>query len=200
MSWTRVTDSPASYGLVSKMFHWGMALLFGLQLATVLMRVFFWEAGGALQETTRALWRLHGQNGALILALTLARGIWGLLNAKRRPPHEDSAMGKAAWLGQLALYALMIAVPTIALLRFYGMARAPFVAFGAELMPKAPSVTQWMVDLGNTTHGLLGWTLFALAAGHGFMALLHHYLWRDATLARMASDGTPPAPRGARPV
>ena len=49
----------------------------------------------------------------------------------------------------------------------------------------------------NAAHGLLAWTLLALIAGHVAMVLLHRFLWRDGTLARMAGRG--PAPRPAAP-
>lgn len=185
----RLTDSPAAYGLISRFLHWGMAGLFLWQLSSVLLRVFFWEQGGALQEAARAMWRTHHQVGVLILGCALLRGLWGLVNARRRPPHEKSLLGIAAWLGHLALYALMIAVPTIAVVRFYAMARAPLNAFGFEILPQGPALNEPLRDFGNMLHGPLGWTLFALIFGHILMVVLHEVLWKDRTLARMAGPG-----------
>ncbi|MDD2868836.1 cytochrome b [Neomegalonema sp.] len=189
----RLTDSPAAYGLISKLLHWGMVGLFLWQMASVLLRVFFWESGGEAQAAARALWRTHHQTGVLILALALLRGAWGLLNARNRPPHEASFLGRAAWLGHLALYALMILVPSLAVLRFHAMARAPLNAFGFEILPQAPAPDEALRSVGDALHGPLGWTLFALICGHVFMVVLHQVLWKDATLSRMTGEGAPPA-------
>lgn len=188
----RLTDSPAAYGLISKFLHWGMVGLFVWQLTSVLLRVFFWESGGEAQAAARAMWRTHHQVGVLILGCALLRGSWGLLNARRRPPHEDSVLGRAAWLGHLALYALMILVPSIAVLRFHAMARAPLNAFGFEILPQGPAPNEALRSIGDLLHGPLGWTLFALIFGHIFMVVLHQVFWRDATLARMTGEGAPP--------
>ena len=42
---------------------------------------------------------------------------------------------------------------------------------------------QWMIDLGGSVHGLLGWTLFAFAAGHIIMAL-YHYFGKDKSIMK----------------
>lgn len=195
MSSFRLTDSPAAYGPLSKLLHWSMALLFLWQLTSVLLRALFWEQGGALQEAARAMWRTHHQVGVLILALALLRGTWGLINARNRPPHEKSLLGLAAWLGHLALYALMILVPLIAVARFYAMARAPLNAFGLQILPQGPALNEPVRDFGDLLHGPLGWTLFALIFGHILMVVLHQVWWRDATLSRMTSARLDP--RGA---
>ena len=38
----------------------------------------------------------------------------------------------------------------------------------------------------NLSHGVIAWTLLAVVAGHVAMVALHHFFWRDTTLARMA--------------
>ncbi len=43
----------------------------------------------------------------------------------------------------------------------------------------------WVSERRNALHGLLGWTLLALIAGHVAMALWHGLVRRDATLRRM---------------
>ncbi|MHB0704259.1 cytochrome b [Roseomonas mucosa] len=183
-------DTPARYGLVSRALHWGMALLFAWQFAGMVVKV---TAGRT--PLTAFLVGTHASVGALLFLLILLRGAWGLYNLRRRPPHEPGPLGLAARLGHLALYALMLAVPALALLRQYGSGRA-FAPFGIPLWPASGERIEALVAPANTAHGLLAWTLLALIGGHIAMVLLHRFLWRDGVLARMAgrARGAHPAP------
>lgn len=118
-------DTNKRYGIVSRLLHWGMALLFVWQFSSAAARVFFEDT-----PLESFLWGTHSQVGVALLALVVVRGVWALINASRRLA-SVSVMAK---LGHLALYGLMIAVPTIALIRQYGSGRALDV-FGVNLMP-----------------------------------------------------------------
>ena len=157
-------DSIRRYGSISRLLHWGMALLFALIFSVSLVHFFANES--ALDQL---LWPMHRSVGALLLLLVLLRAAWALLNAGQRPPH----LSRAAHLGHLALYALMFAVPIIALVRQYGSGR-PFAPFGIPLISARPDdKIDWMVQLGGLLHGELGWLLLACAIGHTVMALWH---------------------------
>lgn len=157
-------DSATRYGTVSRCFHWGMALCFAVVFAAALVRFFLRDS--ALDEL---LWPLHRPVGALLMLLVVLRAAWALLHASQRPP----AVSRAAHLGHLALYALMVATPCIALLRQYGSGRA-FAPFGLPLMAARPDdKISWMVDLGALLHSKLGWVLLACVAGHIAMSLWH---------------------------
>ncbi|HAA44869.1 MAG: cytochrome B561 [Halomonas sp. 54_146] len=169
-------DTHSRYGLVSRALHWGMALLFVWQFSSAAARVFFEDT--ALESF---LWGTHGQLGVVLLVLVVLRAVWALANASRRPP-SVSVMAK---LGHLALYGLMIAVPTIALIRQYGSGRALDV-LGINLMPGFEGEEiAWMTDLGGLLHGELGWALLALTVGHVVMAFLHRKLTNHDVLKRM---------------
>ncbi|HBS81668.1 cytochrome b [Vreelandella alkaliphila] len=172
-----IMDTNIRYGVVSKALHWGMALLFVWQ---------FLSAGAHLllsdTPVEEFLWGTHYTVGVLLLTLVVIRAVWSLLNASRRPP-SVSVMAK---LGHLALYGLMIAVPTIALIRQYGSGRALDV-LGVNLMSgfDGEEIT-WMTELGGLLHGELGWTLLALIVGHVVMAILHRKLTNHDVLSRMS--------------
>ena len=191
-------DTPDRYGLVSRFLHWGMALLFAWQFAGMVVKVTVGRS-----PLTAFLVGTHASVGALLFLLILLRGAWGLYNLRRRPPHEPGPLGLAARLGHLALYALMLAVPALALLRQYGSGRA-FAPFGIPLWPASGERIEALVAPANTAHGLLAWTLLALIGGHIAMVLLHRFLWRDGVLTRMAgrARGAHPAPAspGQEPV
>ncbi|WP_404474362.1 cytochrome b [Vreelandella venusta] len=169
-------DTHSRYGLVSRMLHWGMALLFVWQFSTAAARVFF--EGTALESF---LWGTHSQLGVVLLVLVVLRAVWALVNVSRRPP-SISVMAK---LGHLALYGLMIAVPTIALIRQYGSGRSLDV-LGINLMPGFEGEKiAWMTDLGGLLHGELGWAMLALITGHIVMAVMHRRLTNHDVLKRM---------------
>jgi len=179
-------DTPQRFGLVSRALHWGMAALL------------FWQFTGMVLKVTIGRTALtgffvgtHSAMGTLLLTLVLLRGAWGLLNARRRPMPDPGLLGRLATLGHLALYALMILVPSLALLRSYGSGRA-FAPFGLPLFPGFEGgPISWMTAPGNAAHGLLGWTLLTLIAGHVGMVVLHRFAWRDAVLDRMAGPLNP---------
>jgi cytochrome b561 len=175
---TELFDQSRGYGRVSRLLHWGMALLLLWQFISALLHYVYDDT-----PITDFFFGWHFTNGVLILALALLRGAWGLINLSRRPPH-DTPIHRLAALGQLAMYALMVAVPVIALIRAWGSTR-PFSAFGIELFAGQPEKIEWMANLGGQWHGLLGWTLFVLIGGHIVMAFVHTYWWREPVLQRM---------------
>lgn len=171
-------DSPRRYGRVSRVFHWLMAALFAWQFAGALLYV-----GLGDTAVTRFVGGSHFTLGATLFALGLLRGAWGLANLPRRPAHPGR-LGRAAVAGHAAIYALMVAVPGLALLRQYGSGK-PFTPYGIPLMPGRDSRIDWMVAPGDLLHHWLAFLLLALLIGHVAMALLHRALWKDDVLARM---------------
>lgn len=112
----------------------------------------------------------HKQVGSLLFVLIIVRLGWAVANARRRP----ASLSLAAKLGHWALYALMLAVPSIALLRQYGSGRA-FSPLGLPIFPgfDPSQKIDWMVQLGGLLHGELAWVLLALVAGHVAMVWWH---------------------------
>ncbi|MBR2515687.1 MAG: cytochrome b [Halomonas sp.] len=172
-----IRDTHSRYGLVSRALHWAMAMFFIWQFSGATARVFLEDTG-----LESFLWGTHRTVGVTLMALILLRIVWALINASRRPP-SVSVMAK---LGHLALYGLMLTVPTIALIRQYGSGRALDV-FGVNLMPGFEGERiDWMVDIGGLLHGELGWAMLALVVGHIVMAILHRRLTNHDVLKRMA--------------
>ncbi|MBB3951744.1 cytochrome b [Aureimonas jatrophae] len=185
-----LADQPSGYGLVTRTLHWGMALLFAWQFTSAILR--------AVAEDTAIegfFWSTHYSVGFTLWVLVLLRGAWGLANWSRRPPHEGPPLlARAATLGHLALYALMVVVPTLAILRAAGNGRG-FRVYGIQLVAPGGEPVPALVAPGNALHGFLGWTLLVLVAGHIAMALWHGLVRRDATLSRMTRGREPQAIR-----
>lgn len=171
--------SPVRYDAFTRYLHWGMAVLFAWQLTSVTLRV---TAEDSAIEGF--FWSTHTTVGFLLFVLAFMRGAWGLATLGGRPPHRGTLNGRLVAAGHLALYVLMIAVPSLALLRAYGRGKG-FSALGVQIMPATGETLPGLVALGNGFHGLLGWTLFTLIAGHIVMVAVHRYYWQDDRLSRM---------------
>jgi len=178
MQW-QLLDSKTRYGSVSRLLHWSMALIMAWQFATA-------GAHWLLEDTAieKFLWGTHKTVGLLLIVLVLVRAAWSLLNRGHRP-HHLSVMAR---LGHLALYALMVFVPLIALLRQYGSGRA-FEPLGLPLMPGTGQKVEWMMTPANLLHGWLGWLLLVLIIGHIVMVFVHRSRPEDEdVLARMLGN------------
>ena len=177
---TRISslDTPERYGTISRAFHWLMAALFAWQFAGALLYV-----GIGDTALTRFVGGSHFSVGFLLFVLVLLRGSWGLLNLRRRP----AAPGPAGWVvtgGHALIYALMVAVPALALLRQYGSGE-PFAPFGIPVMSARADKIAWMAVPADLFHHWLAFTLLAVVLGHAAMALVHRLVWKDDVLARM---------------
>ncbi|EPC00178.1 hypothetical protein L861_14710 [Litchfieldella anticariensis FP35 = DSM 16096] len=175
---TRMMDHEYGYGLVSRFFHWLMALLLLWQVISAALHLFFDDT-----PVTDFFFGFHFSNGVLLLCLTLLRGIWGLINLSHRPPH-GRGIERLAALGHVLIHLLLIAIPSIAIIRAYGSDR-PFSVFGVQVFSGRETEIEWMTNLGGQWHGLLGWVLFALIAGHIAMDFVHTYVWKEPLISRM---------------
>jgi cytochrome b561 len=155
-------DRPDGYGAVSRALHWIMAVILAWQFTSAAVRQLLPDT-----PVEDFFWFPHTSLGLLLFVLVLARGAWALANARRRP-----RTGLAARMGHVVLYLLMIAIPTLGLLRAYGRGRG-YSPFGIELFSRRDQEIESLVELANDWHGLLGWTLIGLVAGHVLMAFLH---------------------------
>jgi cytochrome b561 len=176
-------DKPERYGLVSRVFHWGMAYLLTWQFFSILMWKSFSPA--AWVKIVTSFGPYHGTVGLMTILLIVLRAGWAFINRRRRPPREPGGAGRAALAVHVTLYVLMFVIPALALLRTYGRGKGWSLS-GIPLIPTTGIETGWMIAPANALHGLLSWTLCALIAGHVVMALHHRFIRRDRILARMA--------------
>lgn len=173
-------DDARRYGLLSRVLHWSVAALILWQFLGMGLRL-------VLGRTPVVAFFVgsHAPVGLVLAGLVGVRLVWALFNHGRRPPQGSGLIGFAARAGHGALYALMLAVPVLGLLRAWGSKRA-FAPWGIEIFPARTEDVAWAVELADLLHGELAWVLVVLIAGHAFMAIFHELRWRDGTLARMA--------------
>lgn len=175
-----LSDKPDRFGLVSRVFHWGMAALFAVQFSSAAAH---WALPryNVLRET---LWSYHIDLGLTLFLLVLLRGAWGLWNLRQRPA-SSSLTGQAATAGHAALYLLMAIVPALKILAAAGGTRG-LGFLGLTLFPARETVVAW-TQVATEWHGVMGWMLATLVMGHMVMAVgWHRLIKRDDVLRRMA--------------
>ncbi|STZ64041.1 Cytochrome b561 homolog 2 [Moraxella lacunata] len=137
-------DTQNRYGTISRLLHWGIFLGYIGMFATALIAKF--------NPDLRFLLQPHQALGMAVLVLTVLRIVWAAVNAKKRPKNDIKVK-----LGHFALYALMLIVPVLGVLRNAGR----------------ESGNQMLVELGNNLHGELAIVLLLLIVGHIAMAIIH---------------------------
>lgn len=174
--------SISRYGTASRALHWVMAILLGWQFSGMISKVTL----GKDHALTKILSGNHMQVGTVLFLLICVRILWSLKTLRQRPAHEEGFAGMAARIGHIALYALMLIIPSAALIRAWGAERA-FAPFGFEIFAARAEqdVNTAAVEFGGNFHGELGWVLLALIVGHIAMALYHHFVKKDGLLHRM---------------
>lgn len=171
----QLRDSVQRYGTVSRLLHWTMAAVLAWQFASALAHWLLHDT--AIEEF---LWRTHKIFGVALLGLVVVRGLWALYNRSNRPP----SLSIMARLGHAAMYALMVLVPVVALVRQYGSGRE-FAPLGIPLMPGFDGEKiEWMTALGNLLHSWLGWALLLLIVGHIAMVVVHRRRAQDEDVLR----------------
>ncbi len=173
-------DTSRVYGRISRLLHWTIAALILWQLLGMGLRLIFGR-----QPFVGFFVGSHQPVGTVIFVLVLIRFVWAIANRGNRPAHGAGLIGIASRLGHLALYALMLIVPSVAILRAWGSTRG-FAPFGFTIFAPRTEEVAWATGLGSALHGELAWVMAALIAGHIVMVGVHEGMWRDGTLAKMA--------------
>ena len=183
---------PASlrYDDVAVGFHWLIAFLIVGQLA-----VGKYMTGLEPGDSTRfVLTQWHKTFGILVLAFATLRLLWRFTH--RPPPGPDTIprwQERAAHFAHLALYALMIAIP---LTGWALVSVSPldvdtylFDVIPWPHLPVAESLrTEGNEHLVESWHEIGANLLILILLAHVGAALKHHFVDRDATLARMLPD------------
>jgi cytochrome b561 len=177
----------ASYTKTAKTLHWLIA--FGILLLLPMGWSFEFLPNGS---TKFALFQLHKSIGITILLLSLARLGWRLTHtAPALPAAIPLWEQRAAHVGHALLYIGMIAMPLSGwIMVSTSKLNFPTILYGLVTWPAFPGVAtsqnkEQINQLMGDAHGLGGWVLAILVAGHVAAALWHHYKARNDILLRM---------------
>ena len=166
------------------LLHWLIALLLAGELAL----------GFAMPRDASGfeLFQLHKSIGITILLLSVVRLIWRLTH-KRPAKLEGGVNGVLASAVHVGFYAVMIAMPLTGwAIVSTSTLNIPTLLFGAVPWPHLP-LTQGLNGLFEESHELLAFFGLGLFGLHVLGALRHHFLMKDALLARMGPGGSKPA-------
>lgn len=168
-------DNPTSYGSITRIFHWVMAVLIGWQILKIFDRI---ADGEHWVGQTLVPW--HISVGTLLLALIIARIVW--VAKQRVRPVQEPATALLVKAGHFLLYVGMAAMPVTGVLTMLGGGYG-WTAFGIEIVAKGDKIP-WASSVGSL-HSPIAWLLVVLIIGHIGMALLHHFIKKDEVMRRM---------------
>lgn len=191
-----LTNTPQSYGAITKTFHWISALMIltlfalGIIARNLADQI---KAGTASQEIIDwaiLLFSVHKTLGLTLFAVALARIAWALAQPKPSLLNGDHAIeARLAVTVHWLLYGSLVVVPLSGWVHHAATTGfAPiWWPFGQTLpfVPRDPHVA----EISGVVHYILQWVLAGSIALHAAGAIKHHVIDKDATLRRMLPGG-----------
>ena len=177
----RIDGSRNQFDYVTITLHWLTATLITFQAATGLTLEFARDSVPALH-----LLDFHRSAGMMVCFFALTRIVWRGTFAKF-PPFPEWMSNTQKWIAtkiEYVLYGLLLVQPLTGLATTLLLGE-PFHLFFWTV----PPLVHRNLDLWESLvalHRVGATCLFAVIGGHAAMALLHHYVFRDEVLERMA--------------
>jgi cytochrome b561 len=168
------------YGAVAQVLHW-------LTVVCVLGAYLTAEGGPESRvyaEDRASDLALHETFGVLVLLLLVIRLLWRAVDRVPEEPSMPLWMLLASRLTHWVLYALLLTVPTTAILGAWYENRAIIPYLVGPIGPFVPA----SIDFGRQLtdiHTLLGEAIIYVAGVHAAAALFHHFILRDRVLVSM---------------
>lgn len=184
-------NTPQSYGSVAKTFHWLTALLILTAIPLGLIAEDWGYETSAQLATKGWLFSLHKTIGVSVFFVALLRILWALTQPKPVLLHPDRKI--ESWAAETVhwlLYASLVIVPLSGWLHHSATAGfAPIWWPFGQSLPLIP-VHDGLAHFFGAWHWLFTKVLIATLLLHVVGALKHHFIDRDATLARMLPGKT----------
>jgi len=173
-------NTPQRWGWVAQFLHWSIALLI---IGLVIVGLTMDELPNSPDKVK--LYALHKSTGLTVLVLVLLRLIWRLVDP--RPPYPATMPAwqkKVSNLSHGLLYVLMLSQPLSGWL-YNSASNFPLQWFRLFKVPALSGPDPELKSLALAIHEIGFYVLGVLFALHVAAALKHHFVDRDATLARM---------------
>lgn len=174
------SPQPLRYTPPAIALHWlvAVAVVTAVALALVVQQL-------DLGETKDRLLALHKSIGLSILVLTMGRLAWRLIRPAPPLPASMPAWQRAAARAVHAgLYLLTFAMPVSGYVSVAARGRSTAL-FGLFDVPRWVPLDRAAARAAENIHATSQYALYALIALHVAAGLYHHYVARDAMLARM---------------
>lgn len=175
----RFKNTPHSYGAISQLFHWSLALsIIGL----FAMGLWMTDLGYYDDWYHRAP-DLHKGIGVFVLLVWLGKMLWIAVNSDVK--HEELNRWEiiAAKTTQIFMQVLLLTI----ILSGYLMSTVDGRSISVFGLFEIPSLLQQqgLENLSGWIHEFFTYALIGLASGHAFIALLHHFVHKDNVLRSM---------------
>jgi cytochrome b561 len=170
-----------SYGLVSKLLHWTIAvLIFSLiGIGWYMVDLTYYD------RWYNASLSWHKSLGMLVLLLGCLFGCWKLANrTPDYPPTVPRWQQVAATVAHHLLLAMMLLIPVTGYL-ISTSAGKPVEVFSWVTLPALFPVPQDLRDFAIEIHYWCAYGVGLLALGHAGAALKHQFIDKDGVLGRM---------------
>jgi len=172
-------NTKISYGLVSRLFHWIMALMMIIMVA-VALNMTEMPPG----DTKWQLYGLHKATGLLIFILAGFRLWW-----RARNPVPDLPKDLPEWIRKGADYNTKLLYGIIFLMPITGFVMSsfgghPISFYGLFMIPPLAEKSP-LGAFGHEAHYWISIALYFSFAGHVAAALYHHFIRKDNVLLRM---------------
>ena len=163
------------------LLHWLIAFALAIELAV--------GFGMPRDASGFALFQFHKSLGITILVLTLVRIGWRLTHPS--PPALEGGLGGLLAKGvHVLLYVFMIGAPLTGwAVVSTSPIEVPTVLWGVVPLPHLP-LDKGLVEAFEESHELIAFMGMALFVLHVAGALRHHFLMKDAIMARMSPRGS----------
>jgi cytochrome b561 len=182
-----IRDTSKGYGLVSRLFHWLMAI------AIVAMFVLgLWMVGlDYYSPYYNSAPDIHRSVGMILLLALALRWLWRIANTKPSDEELSPLERRASHFVHWGFYVLLPAL----LVSGYLISTpdgSPISVFGWFDVPALIQMRGLATPAGNV-HRILAYATIALAAIHAFAALKHHIIDKSDVLTRMWSGPRAPS-------
>jgi cytochrome b561 len=178
-----IRNTDTSWGLVSILFHWIMAVLFLGQFGLG------WYMQGVKNLLDQYyLYQWHKSVGFLIFGLALLRALWALSSRRPHLPDDMPAGEKTLARGSHAMLYLFIVILPLTGWAIVSTSPLPIPTrfFGLFVIPSLPlGISMHSEQIWSSLHGFLAYTAIFLVGVHVLAALRHHFKSKDGVLRRM---------------
>lgn len=176
-------NSASHYGIITKLFHWSIALLILLQVYLV-----YWKRFMLPEKSPMANFYINGLHkpiGAVILLIAILAVAWHVNSQKPEYPLSMPSWEKRiALFVQGVLYLGLFAMPISGLLMSTAAGYPPSF-FGLFQFPQFIAKNDAIAHFFFNVHMVTSYIVIALVAIHVLAALKHHFINRDDILKRM---------------
>ena len=180
------------YGPTSRLLHWVTVFLVSLAWALGMFgESLFGEGEKVLKGADSATLQIHMWAGLAILLITAFRFPWRMTNPPPPPEANEFSQWLVGWTDPAArvthyvLYLLLFAVPVVGLLLQFSRGHT-LSLFGLTQITAPLWLDRGLAHRLEELHEVLANVLVVLALFHAGAAIVHHVVFQDNTLLRMA--------------